>query len=202
MSKGKEEYKQSGKKKGQSAKFEKRIKYNAPLKYKSEAGSGKKKLIKLTYHVDVNGQIFNTTRNNVTSSMTVKINVETFDNRSEEEFLLFKRDFEQTVEEWELTPQDPAHGAKHLYAALRKSLCGNVLDEWMDIMENTTTQNYRNFLTDLWALTEHQIDADATRKQKKYIERTKKPRLMKSKEWINRVKVINNYLQRMKQGQQ
>ena len=121
-------------------------------------------MIKLTYHVDVNGQIFNTTRNKVTSSTTVKINPEKFDDGSEEEFLIFKRNFEQIVEEWELTPQDPAHGARHLYAALRKSLSGNILDERMDIMENTTTLNYRNFLTDLWALIERQTDADAARK--------------------------------------
>ena len=127
MSKGKGDRKQSGKKKGQRAIFDKTIEYNDPLKYKSEAESGKKKVVKLTYHVDANGQIFNTARNNVTSSTTVKINVETFEGGSEEEFLIFKRNFEQTVKDWELTPQDPAHSAKHLYTALCKSLSGNIL---------------------------------------------------------------------------
>ena len=109
MSKGKESRKQSGKKKGQSTKFEKKIEYNTPLKYKSEAESGKKKMIKLTYQMDSNEQIFNTARTNVTKKVTAKISVETFDDGSEEEFLIFKRNFEQMVKDWELKPQDPAH---------------------------------------------------------------------------------------------
>ena len=134
MSKGKNDRKQNGKKKGQSAKFDKKIEYNAPLKYKTEAEGGKKKVIKLTYHVDTQGQIYNAAIANVTECKTVKVNVETFDDGSEEEFLIFKRNFEQTIEDWKMTPQDDAHGAKHLYTALRKSLSGNVLDEWLDIM--------------------------------------------------------------------
>ena len=68
-------------------------------------------------------------------------------------------------------------------------------------MNVTTTQNYQNFQRDLWILTEQQIDGDTACKQKKYLEQTKKPRSIKSKEWIYRLKVMNNYLPRMKQGQ-
>ena len=202
MAKGKSDRKQGGKKKGQSAKFEKRIEYNAPLKYKTEAESGKKKVMKLTYHVDAQGQIYNAAIENVTESKTVKVNVETFDDGSEEEFLIFKRNFEQTIEDWEMTPQDDAHGAKHLYTALRKSLSGNVLDEWLDTMAARVTLDYNGFKEDLWALTERQIDEDSYREQSKYLESTKKPRSMKSKEWISRLKVINNYLPQMKRGTQ
>ena len=99
MSKGKEDRKKSGNKKGQRAKFEKKIEYNAPLKYKTEAESGKKKLIKLTYHVDAQGQIYNAAIANVTESKTVKINVKNFDDGSEKEFLIFKRNFEQTIDD-------------------------------------------------------------------------------------------------------
>ena len=83
--------------------------------------------------MDAIEQIFNTARANVTEKVTAKISVETFNDGSEEEFLIFKRNFEQTVKDWELKPQDPAYGAKHLCTALRKSLSGNVLDEWLDI---------------------------------------------------------------------
>ena len=101
-----------------------------------------------------------------------------------------------------MTPQSDAHGAKHLYTALRKSLSGNILNEWLDIMAARATQDYNSFKEDLWALTERQIDEDSFCKQKKYLESTKKPRVMKSKEWINRLKMINNYLSRMQRGKQ
>ena len=91
----------------------------------------------------------------------MKVNVETFNDGSEEEFLIFKRNFEQTIKDWEMTPQDNVHGPKHLYTALRKSLSGNVLDEWLDILAARATQNYDRFKEDLWALTEHQIDEDS-----------------------------------------
>ena len=66
MLKGKNDCKQNGKKKGQSAKFDKKIEYNAPLKYKTEAEGGKKKVIKLTYHVNTQGQIYNAAIANLT----------------------------------------------------------------------------------------------------------------------------------------
>ena len=134
---------------------------------------------------------------NVIKSRTVKINVETFEDGSEEEFLIFERNSKQTIEDWEMTPQNDAYGAKHLYTALRKSLSGNMLDEWLDITASRGMQAYNWFKEDLWALTECQINKDYFCKQKKYLESTKKPRVMKSKEWINRLKVINNYLPQM-----
>ena len=82
MPKGKKDRKQSSKKKGQGTKFEKKIEYNAPLKCKMEAESGKKKVIKLTNHIDAQGQIYNAAIASVTESRTVKINVETFDEGS------------------------------------------------------------------------------------------------------------------------
>ena len=51
----------------------------------------------------------------------VRIKVETFNDISEEEFLMLKRNFEQTVEDWERSSRDNAHGAKHIYTIQ----CGN-----------------------------------------------------------------------------
>ena len=53
----------------------------------------------------------------------------------------------------------------------------------------------------MWILTGKQIDEDAVRQQKRYLENTHKPRKMNSKEWLNRLKVMNNYLPRMKENQ-
>ena len=98
--------------------------------------------------------------------------MKTFDDGTEEEFLIFKLDFLKSAEDNELTPSTGTHGAKHLYTLLRRALNGNVEDEWIDIIENRA-QTYVNFKQDVWTLTNLQIDEDAIRQQKKYLEMTK-----------------------------
>ncbi len=177
--------------------------YNAPLKYKSQVDKTKNKKVKLTYHVGQADptQFFNLPVAGSTEEKKVSIEVETFNDGTEEEFLMFKRNLEQTFQDNEIVPAADGHGAKHLYTLVRKSLSGNVLDEWIDISTARATKDYANFQLDLWRLTDKQIDDDSVRKQKRYLENTKKPRKMTSKEWLNRLKVINNYLPRMKSGQ-
>ena len=57
MSETKGNRKQGSKKKGESAIFRKKIKYNSPLKYKTKANPGKGKVVKLMYHIDASGQM-------------------------------------------------------------------------------------------------------------------------------------------------
>ena len=202
MSKTKGDHKKGGNKKGKSAKFTKK-EYNAPLKYKSEVHKAKNKKVKLTYHVGLADatQFFNLPVAGSTEEKKVSIEIESFDDGTEEQFLMFKRNLEQTIQDNELEPVDDGHGAKHLYTLVQKALSGNVLDKWNDISSARATKSYVNFQVDLWKLTDKQIDDDLVRQQKRYLENTKKPRKMTSKEWLNRIKVINNYLPRMKNGQ-
>ena len=85
---------------------------------------------------------------------------------------------------------------------MRKSLSRNLLDEWLDIMEARTMQDYAGFKEDLQALTEHQADKDTALEQKKktILEKTKKLRSMKRKEQIDWIKFIINYLLQMKRS--
>ena len=202
MSKTKGDHKKGGNKKSQSAKFA-RKEYNAPLKYKSEIDKAKNKKVKLTYHVGKadSSQFFNLLVAGTTEEKKISLEVETFDDGTEEQFLMFKRNLEQMFQDNKLVPTADGHGAKHLYTLVRKALSGNVLDEWSDILTVRATKSYANFKIDLWKLTDKQIDDDLVRQQKRYLENTKKPRKMTSKEWLNRLKVINNYLPRMKEGQ-
>ena len=163
----------------------------------------KNKKVKLTYHVGKADatQFFNLPVAVSTDEKKISIEIESFDNGTEEQLLMFKRNLEQTIQDNELKPADDGHGAKHLYTLVRKALSGNVLDEWIDISTSRTTKNYANFKIYLWKLTDKQIDDDSVRQQKRYLENTKKPRKMTSKEWLNQIKVFNNYLPRMKMGQ-
>ena len=61
------------------------------------------------------------------------IEVETFDDGTEEQFLIFKRNLLQTVSDNDLEPSNVGHGAKHLYKLMRLALSGNVLDKWINI---------------------------------------------------------------------
>ena len=167
MSKTKGDHKKGGNKKGKSAKFTKK-EYNAPLKYKSEVDKTKNKKVKLTYHVgraDAT-QFFNLPVTETTEEKKISIEVESFDDGTKEQFLMFKRNLEQTIQDNELEPVDEGHGAKHLYTLVRKALSGNVLDEWIDISSTRATKSYRNFQVDLWRLTDKQLDDDSVRQQK------------------------------------
>ena len=105
-------------------------------------------------------------------------------------------------DELDLVPETANSGAKHLYVLMRKMLSGNVLDEWCDIMgRRTSNLTYATFQDDVWELTKEQLEEDAVKEQKRYLENTKKPRAMGCKEWVNRIKVINNYFPRMKKNQ-
>ena len=146
-------------------------------------------------------KFFNLPVAGTTDEKKISVEVETFDDGTEEEFLLFKGNLEQTFQDNELVSATDGHGAKNLYTLVQKALSGNVLDEWIDISTARETKNYANFKLDLWKLTNKQIDDDLVRQKKRYLENTKKPRKMTSKEWLNRLKVINNYLHRMKSGQ-
>ena len=131
----------------------------------------------------------------------MKISVETFGDESEGEFLIWKRNFNQTTEDWELTLGDDIYGTKHLYIVKRKFPSDNVLDNWLDNLTTRTIHNYAGFKEDLQALTEQQIGDNAFWEQKKYLENAKKPQAMKSKEWMNQIKVMNNYFPWIKCGQ-
>ena len=163
----------------------------------------KNKKVKLTYHVgraDAT-QFFNLPVAGSTDGKKISIEIESFDDGTEEQFLMFKHNLEQTIQDNELVPADDGHGAKHLYTLVCKALSGNVLDKWIDFSTSRATKNYTNFKVDLWKLTDKQIDHNSVRQQKRYLENTKKPRKMTSKEWLNQIKVFNNYLPRMKMGQ-
>ena len=80
--------------------------------------------------------------------------METFDDGTEEEFLLFKQNLEQTFQDNELVPTTNGHSTKHLYMLVWKALSGNVLDEWIDISATQTMKNYTSFKLDLWLLTD------------------------------------------------
>ena len=163
----------------------------------------KNKKVKLTYHVGKANatQFFNLPVTGSTDQKKISIEIESFDDGTEEQFLMFTRNLEQTLQDNELEPADNGHGAKHLYTLVRKALSGNVLDKWIDISTSRATKDYANFKVDLWKLIDKQIEDDLVRQQKRYLENTKKPRKMTRKEWLNRIKVINNYLPRMKIGQ-
>ena len=115
----------------------------------------------------------------------VKIRVEAFDNGKEEEFLIFKQNFEQTAKDWDLNPAQDNHGARDLYTPIQQFLSSNILDKWLDIMSARGTQNYQWFQEDLWNLTKRKANEDSGRKQKKYLENTDKSWSMKSKEWLD-----------------
>ena len=146
MSKTKGDHKKGGNKKGKSAKFTKK-EYNAPLKYKSEVDKAKNKKVKLTYHVGKADatQFFNLPVAGTTEERKISIKIELFDNGTEEQFLMFKRNLEHTIQDNELEPVDEGHSAKHLYTLVRKALSGNVLDKWNDISSTRATKSYGNF---------------------------------------------------------
>ena len=73
----------------------------------------------------------------------------------------FKKDFEQKVKHWNLTPEEGNLGTKHLYALLQKYLSKNVLDELMDITEKCNVLYYVNSEENIWTLTKSQVDEDA-----------------------------------------
>ena len=176
--------KKNGEKKGQSAKFQKK-EYNAPLKYKSKASDQVNKKVKLAYHVDRNDRrkFYNKPINTVTEEKTVNAEVEIFDNGTEEQFLIFKRNIMQTIAGMNLEPADEAYGAEHLYSLVRKALRYNALEEWLEICANRAKKNHANFHLDLWELTEQQINKDTIRQKKRYLEKTQKPGKLTSKEW-------------------
>ena len=186
------------KSKSTNAKF-KKIEYNTPLKYRVNAEEPTRRKVKLTYFVHTNGQIYNTNGTGI-SEKTVSVTVDTFDDGTEEEFLIFKRSFEEVCRDLDLEPEQGTHGAKHLYTLMKKALKGSTRDEWLDIANTTNNMTFAQFQKDLWKLTEQQIDDDSIRQQKNYLENTKKPRFMSSREWLNRMKVINSYLPRMRKN--
>ena len=146
-------------------------------------------------------QFFNLPVAGTTEEKKISIEIESFDDGTEEQFLMFKQNLEQTIQDNGSEPMDDGNGAKYFYTLVRKALSGNVLDKWIDISTKRTINSYVNFKIDLWKLTDKQIDDDSVMQQKRYLENTKKPRKMTSKEWLNHIKVINNYLPRMKMGQ-
>ena len=195
-------HKNDGKRKGQSAKFQKK-EYNAPLKYVSEGSKRETKKVKLDYYVAIGDKthFYNEAVLTVTEEKTAAAEVELFDDGTEGQFLVFKRNLTQTIEEVNLEPSDDSYGAKHLYSLTRKAVRGHALDTWLNISRDQSVKSYGNFKEDLWKLTNRIIDDDATRQQKKYLEKTKKPRKMTSKQWLNRICTINTYLPEMKKGQ-
>ena len=68
------------KKRGQSAKFHRRIGLNTPFKYRTEATSGAKKSTRIKHHVKANRQIYNeaVSSKQGTEEKTVKLKVKTF----------------------------------------------------------------------------------------------------------------------------
>ena len=79
----------------------------------------------------------------------------------------------QTIKEVKIETFGNAYGAKHLYSLVRKALRGHALDDWLGISVDQVVKNYENFQSDLWKLTDQQIDDDATHQQKRYLEKKK-----------------------------
>ena len=61
--------------------------------------------------------------------------MKTFDDGTEEEFLIFKRDFFKSAEDNELIPSANMHRAKNLYILLIRTLDRNIGDEWLGTIE-------------------------------------------------------------------
>ena len=125
----------------------------------------KNKKVKLTYHVGKADatQFFNLPVSGSTDKKKISIEIELFDDETEEQFLMFKCNLEQTIQDNELKPAEDGNGAKHLYTLVRKVLSGDVLDKWIDISTSRATKDYYNFKVDLWKLTDKQIDDDLVR---------------------------------------
>ena len=149
------------KSKGTNAKFRK-IEYNAPLKYKVNAEEAARRKVKLTYLVDTSGRFHNATGNDI-KEKTVSVIVDTFDDGTEEEFLIFKRSFEEGCQDLDIEPEQGTHGAKHLYTLMKKALKGSTRGEWLDIVGATNSMTFAQFQKDLWKLIEQQIDDDSIR---------------------------------------
>ena len=105
------------------------IEIKAPLKFKIEAKDSKRRKVKVTFHKQkADGKIVNTS-NADTEEKSISVVVDTFDDGSEEVFLIFKRYFVQMIDDQELIPSTDASGAKHLYTLMKRALNGNVLEE-------------------------------------------------------------------------
>ena len=74
------------------------------MKYKSQVDKGRNKRVKLTCHVGRvdPSQLFNLSVIGTTNERKVYTEVETFDDGTEEEFLFFMQNLEQTIEDKEL----------------------------------------------------------------------------------------------------
>ena len=120
MTRSKGDSQKGAKRRGGQGVTKHKVEINAPLKYKVEANDPKRRKVKVTLHKLADGRIVNAATTNA-KEKTINVVIDTFDDGSEGEFLIFKRTFLQTIDDQKIEPATENSGAKRLYTLMKKA---------------------------------------------------------------------------------
>ena len=125
----------------------------------------------------------------------VKVELPRYENQDGEVFIKLVSDFWNMAETYKLFDQN----MELLFDRFRRCLGGSARTDWDHIVENEVLSK-KKLSQCLVAMFVRLLGEDACENLKEYMERTKKPKTMKVRQWVRRVRHLNLYLKILSGG--